>query len=330
MRVAKQRMVLVLLAAILIETPPALSAQQAPRTKPRLCFLGSGARETAIDLAPLYQRLHDLGYVEGKNIAFERRYFEGQVERAPAAAAELVRSDCDIILTTGTEAALAASRATKTIPVVMGFSGDAVRLGLVADLARPGGNVTGLTSINIELSGKRLELLKEVVPRLTRVAILWSQTNPNTEILVKELEDAARALKIGLQSITVTGPNDLENAFQKVAADQAQAILFGGGGLFGAHRQRIVDLVAKLRRPAMFPNVRFVELGGLMTYGEDRAYMFRRAADYVDRILKGTTPTDLPVERPRKFELIINLKAAKQIGLTIPPNVLARADRVIR
>jgi putative ABC transport system substrate-binding protein len=281
-------------------------------------------------LKPFHQRLRDLDYIEGQNITFEYRYFEGKIERAPAFAAELTRMTCDVMLTTGTEAALAAKSATQTIPIVMGFSGDAVRLGIIADLARPGGNITGLTSINIELTGKRLELLNEVVPKLSRVALVWSPGNPNTDRVLKESETAARPLGIEIQSLAVKTVNDLDGAFQIAAKKHAEALILGGGGFFSPHRKRIVELAARNRLPATYANSQFVETGGLMAYTEDRIYMSRRAAEYVDKILKGAKPRDLPVERPTKFEFVINLKAAKQIELTIPPNVLARADRVIR
>ena len=212
----------------------------------------------------------------------------------------------------------------------MAFSGDAVRLGIVAALAHPGGNITGLTSINAELSGNRLELLKEVVPRLSRMALLWSPGNVNMEYMLRETESAARSLKVGVQSLEVKGPDDLEGAFQAATRERAEALMLSGGGFFAAHQKRTVELAAKSRLPAAYPNVQYVEAGGLMAYAEDRVYMFRRVAEYVDKILKGAKPADLPIERPTKFQLVINLKAAKQIGLTIPPNVLARADKVIR
>ncbi len=305
------------------------SAQQ-PKRVPRVCYLGSAAPEATKNMAPFHKRLRELEYVEGQNITFKYRYFEGKVERAPELAAELVRVGCDIILTTGTEAALAAKSVTKAIPIVMGFSGDAVRLGIVADLARPGGNVTGLTSINAELSGKRLELLKEAIPRLSRIAFLWSPGNPNTKQVLKETESVAGALRVEVQTIKVQTAKDFDGAFRTAAEKHAQALMLGGGGFFGAHQKQIVELAAKGRLPATYPNSQFVEAGGLMAYTEDRTYMFRRAAEYVDKILKGAKPADLPVERPKEFDFVINLKAAKQIDLTLPPQLLARASRLIR
>jgi ABC-type uncharacterized transport system substrate-binding protein len=214
--------------------------------------------------------------------------------------------------------------------LLLAYSGDAVRLGIVADLAHPGGNITGLTSINAELSGKRLELLKEVVPRLSRVALLWSPGNLNTKYLLDETESAASSLRVAIQSVQVKVPNDIEEAFQAATKKRAQALMLGGGGFLSSHQKRIVELAAKNRLPGVYPNVQYVEAGGLMTYTEDRSEMFRRAAEYVDKILKGTKPADLPVERPKKFDLVINLKTAKQIGVTIPQSALARADRVIK
>jgi putative tryptophan/tyrosine transport system substrate-binding protein len=276
------------------------------------------------------ERLRELGYVEAQNIVIEYRYFEGKIERLPELATELVRLKCDVIVTTGTEAADAAKKVIKTVPVVMAFSGDAVRLGIIADLARPGANITGLTSINAELSGKRLELLKEVISRFSRMALLWSPGNLNMEYVLRETVSQAESFKIKVQSLEIKGPADFEEAFQAATRERTQALVLSGGGFFAAHEKRIIDLAAKTRLPAVYPSVQYVEGGGLMSYGEDRVYMFRRAADYVDKILKGANPAELSVERPKDFELVINLKTAKQIGLTIPQNVLARADRVIK
>jgi putative ABC transport system substrate-binding protein len=317
------------LFALFLALSVSVEAQQAKKV-PRVCYLGSSAPEAAINLKPFHDRLRDLDFVEGQNIIFESRYWEGNVERLPERTAELVRLKCDVILTTGTEAALAAKNATKTIPVVMGFSGDAVKLGIIADLSRPGGNITGLTSINAELSGKRLELLKEVVPTIRRVALLWSPGNANTQQFINETESVARSLRVEIQTIEVKTANDFESSFRRANKRYAEGLMFGGGGFFNAHQKSLVELAAKTRLPAIYPNIQFVDAGGLMAYAEDRTYMFRRAAEYVDRILKGASPADLPVERPKKFEFVVNLKAAKQIGLTIPPNVLVRADRVIR
>jgi len=305
---------------------------QQPKKVARICSLEGGAASgpAAIRMKTFRERLRDLGYIEGQNISIEYRNWEGKVERLPDLAAELVRLNCDVILTAGTQAAQAAKNATKTIPVVMGFGDDAVRHRIVADLARPGGNITGMTSIGAEIYGKRLELLKETVPKLARVAFLWSPTNPDADYQVKEIETVARFLKVGLQSLQVKGPGDIEGAFQAATKGRANGLMLEAGGFFAFHRKRIIELAEKNRLPAMYPTVTSVETGGLMTYGEDRSEMFRRAAEIVDKILKGTKPADIPVDRPKKFEFVINLKAAKQIGLTIPPEVLARASRIVR
>ena len=304
---------------------------QQPKKVARICYLGnSDSGPAAIYLKTFRERAREIGYIDGQNLTIESRYWEGKIERLPSLAAEVVRLNCDVILTTGTEAAEAAKNATKTIPVVMAFAADAVRRGIVADLAHPGGNITGLTDMSAELYGKRLELLKETVPKLSRVAVLWSPTNPNAADELKEVETVARFLRVEVQSLAVKGPDDFEGAFQAATKKRAQALMVGGGGFLNAHNKRIVELAAKNRLPAMYPAVPYVEAGGLMVYGEDRAEMFRRAAEIVDKVLKGTKPADIPVERPKKFDFVINLKAAKQIGLTVPPEVLARASRIIR
>ncbi len=309
---------------------PVADAQQ-PKKVARICYLGNTVSNTAEMIKPFQQRLREIGYVEGQNITIDYRYWEGKVERLPDLAAEFVRLNCDVIVTQGTEAAEAAKNATKKIPVVMAFVGDdAVRRGIVTSLARPGGNITGLTNIGAELTGKRLELLKETIPKLSRVGFLWSPSNPAADDELKETEAVARFLRVGLQSLEVKEPDDFEGAIQAATKKSTQALLLGGGGFLGAYQKRIIDLATKSRLPAMYTNTRFVEAGGLMAYGEDRSEMFRRAAEIVDKILKGTKPADIPVERPKKFDLVINLKAAKQIGLTVPPEVLARASRIIR
>jgi len=309
----------------------AAEAQQQKKVA-RICYLGaSNASTEAIYVKPFRQRLREIGYVEEQNLTIEYRFSEGKVDRLPDFAAELVHLKCDIIVTTGTEAAEVAKKAIKTIPVVMGFGADAERRGIIASLARPGGNITGLTSINTELSGKRLELLKEIIPKLSLVGYLWSPTNPDADYAMKETETVARSLRLGIQSLEVKGPDEIERAFQAATKKRAQALMLGGGGGFlSYHQKRIVELATKNRLPGVYPNVRYVEAGGLMTYSEDRSEMLRRAAEIVDKILKGTKPADLPVEQPKKFEFIINLKAAKQIGLTIPPEVLARVTRIIK
>jgi len=324
-----KKILVCLLATALLTTAPPAEAQQAKKVA-RIGYLGGTASTAAFNLKPFRERLRELGYIEGQNITIEIRHHEGKVERLPDLAAELVRLNCDVIVTNGTDAAEAAKNVIKTIPVVMGFGADAVKRGIVADLARPGGNITGLTDIGAEINGKRLELLEEVVPKLSRVGFLWSPSYPAADYELKETEPVARSLRVGIQSLEVKGPDGFEGAFQAATKNRAEALMVSSGGFFAFHQKRIIDLAAKSRFPAMYNNSQYVEAGGLMSYTANRLEQFRRAAEYVDKILRGTKPADLPVERPTKFELLINLKAAKQIGLTIPPNVLARANRVIK
>jgi ABC-type uncharacterized transport system substrate-binding protein len=320
----------IVVAGILLAVTVIAEAQQ-PKKIARICYLGNAVSgRQAVYVKTFRERLRELGHVEGQNTTIEYRDFEGKVERLPGLAAELVGLNCDVIVTQGNEAAEAAKSATKTIPVVMAFGADAVKLGIVADLARPGGNITGLTLIGAEIFGKRLELLKETVPKLSRVAFLWNPSMPLADNELKEVENIARFLRVGVQSLEVKGPDDFDGAFQAAIKGRANGLMLAGGAFFGFHEKRIIDLAAKNRLPAMYIVARFVEAGGLMSYGEDRSDMFRRAAEIVDKILKGTKPADIPVERPNKFELVINLKTAKQIGLTIPPRVLERADKVIK
>jgi putative ABC transport system substrate-binding protein len=241
-----------------------------------------------------------------------------------------VRLKVDVIVTTGSSVTRSAKEATVTIPIVMAQDNDPVGNGFVASLARPGGNITGLSTLRPEISGKQVELLKETVPRLSRVAVLGSSTTPGTAQSLKETELAAGALGVKLQNLDVLGPKDIETAFRAAGKERADAVLVLSASVLSSHRTEIAKLAVKSRLPAIYPFPEYVEAGGLMTYGPSVTDLFRRAATYVDKILKGRTPADLPVEQPTKFELIINLKAAKQIGLTIPPNVLARADRVLR
>jgi len=304
-------------------------AQQPKKFRIGILMSGSLAPRQAV-LDALRQSLRDLGYVEGKNIAFEYRFSEGNDERLPELATELVREKVDIILTSGIAPPLAAKKATKTIPIVMGVVGDAVGTGLVDSLARPGGNVTGFTLLGPELSGKRLEILKETVPRLARVAVLLNPTNRGTALYRKEVEVAARSLGVELHILEASRPNELASALSGTKTARVQALITLNDTMFFSEQIQIGNLAAKSGLPAMFPESEYVNAGGLMSYGPNLPDLFRRAATYVDKILKGAKPADLPVEQPTKFEFIINLKTAKQIGLTIPPNVLARADRVIR
>jgi putative tryptophan/tyrosine transport system substrate-binding protein len=274
--------------------------------------------------------LGDLGYAEGKNITIEYRSAEGKFDRLPELAAELVSLKVDVIVASSNPAIIALKQATKTIPIVMTVVADPVGAGFIASLARPGGNITGLSNIAEDLSGKRLELLKEVNPKITRVAVFRNPTIPTHAVLWKETNAAANTLGLRLITQDIGGPEDFEVAFTAILRDRAEALIVLPEPITLAHRKHIVDLAAKNRLPGMYAFEQFTDAGGLMAYGPSYTDLWRRGATYVDKILKGTKPADLPVEQPTKFELIINLKAAKQIGLTVPPNVLARADRVIK
>jgi putative tryptophan/tyrosine transport system substrate-binding protein len=277
------------------------------------------------------QRLRELGYVEGKNIFIEYRYAEGKSERLPDLAAELVRLKVDVIVTaTGGRDILAAKKASATIPIVFAGTGDPVETGLVSSLARPGGNITGLSLMTPDLDGKRLELLKEAFPKVARVAFLWDAGSVRGNRPLTDMEAAAKALGLKLQSLPVRSLDDFESAFARAKRDGAQALITSPNTLIITQQRQVLDFAAKNRLPAMYPASEFVEAGGLMSYAPNYEDLFRRAATYVDNILKGAKPSDLPVEQPKKFEFIINLKTAKQIGLTISPNVLARADKVIK
>jgi putative ABC transport system substrate-binding protein len=319
-----------LLVTILLATASIAEAQQ-PKKVPRIGYL---SRSSAFGNLPRIEAfrhgLRDLGYVEGQNVVIDYRYAEGNPDRLQNLAAELVSLNVDVIVAPGTGPVSAAKQATRTIPIVMMNAADPVGDGLIRSLARPGGNITGLTTIASELSGKRLEVLKEAVPKSSRMAILWSPVVQQRVIEFKETQLAARALGLQLQSVEARAANDLEPAFSAITAGRANAVILLGDGMFNANRTRILDLAAKSRLPIMYPEEEYVLAGGLMVYGPSTADLSRRGAFFVDKILKGAKPADLPVEQPTKFELLINLKTAKQIGLTIPPNVLARADRVIK
>ena len=268
--------------------------------------------------------------MDGKNIVIEYRYAEGKLDRLPALAAELVRLKVDVIVTGTSTGTRSAKEATATIPIVMAQDGDPVGNGFVASLARPGGNITGLSSLAPEISGKRLELLKEIVPKLSRVAVFGNSTSPGNAQSLKETELAAGALGLQLQYLDIRGPKDVETAFQATTKGRANAVLVLANPVLNFQRKQVVDLAVKSQLPVIYYAPEWVQDGGLMSYGVNYTDLYQRAATFVDKILKGTKPTDLPVEQPTKFEFVINLKAAKQIGLTIPPNVLARADKVIR
>jgi len=304
---------------------------QQPARIGRITYLsGTSSSANSARVEAFRQGLHELGYVEGKNIVIEWRYAEGKLDRLPELAEEQVRLKVDVIVSTGPGPTRSAKRATVTIPIVMAFDDDPVGSGFVANLARPGGNVTGLSNLAPEISGKRLELLKEIVPRLTRVAFLGDVTRPSTAQSLTEMNLAADAVRVQLQYHEVQGPKDIEIAFRAANKDRADALLVLSSGMLLSQRRQIINLAIKDRLPTIYPQSEFVEDGGLMFYGASVTDLFRRAATYVDKILKGAKPADLPVEQPTRFELVTNLKAAKQIGLAIPPNVLARADKVIR
>ena len=276
------------------------------------------------------QGLHNLGWVEGKNIAIEYRYSQGKRDRLPDLAADLLRLKVELVVVVSVYAARAVQQVDKAVPIVMASAADPVQLGLVASLARPGGNITGLSEITPEMAGKRLELLKEMVPKLSRVAVLWDPGNDASALSWKEVQSPASQLGLHLHSLEARSPKDFDKAFEDATKARAGALAVMPAQLFGANLKRITDLATKNRLPSIWHLSEFVDSGGLAAYGPDRSDQFRRAALYVDKILKGTKPADLPVEQPTKFEFVINLKTAKQIGLAIPPNVLARADRVIR
>ena len=305
-------------------------AQQQAKA-PKIGWLGAGPGSLPTSPSELFWRdFRKLGYVEGKNIAFEYRYADNKLDRLPALADELVRLKVDLLVAGGTNAALAARDATRTIPIVFLNVSDPVADGLVDSLARPGGNITGFTIISGVLAGKRLELLKETIPKLTRVAVLWDPKNRGSTGQWKENQLPARELGLQLHSMEISSADKIESAFQVAAKARSAALTVTQNPVLTSRRKQVVDLAAKNRLPAIYHQGEFVEIGGLMSYGPDQAEPYSRAAVFVDKILKGTKPADIPVEQPTKFELTINLKAAKQIGLTIPPNVLVRADRVIR
>jgi len=327
---------IVTLALGILWVPLASDAQQ-PGKVPRIGVLSSGLRPGSPGSPPsaflaFLQGLRELGYVEGKGIAIEWRYAEGKVERLPDLAAELVRLKVDVIVVNVCGAPLNAARqATSTIPIIVAAcNDDMVATGIVASLARPGGNVTGISKLTPELAAKRLELLKASVPRISRVAILWDPGYADFAADWRELRRAASVLGVTLQPVQIRGPEDLDGAFSTMTNEQADAVITFSDVVTYQHRMRVADLAAKNRLPMMSPYREFVEAGGLMAYGPNIPDTFRRAATFVDKILKGTKPADLPVEQPTKFELVINLKTAKALGLTIPQSVLIRADEVIQ
>jgi putative tryptophan/tyrosine transport system substrate-binding protein len=328
MEIINKQVVRFMLCAWLLPLGLPAYAQQ-PQKVPRIGFLSTASLSAVSPrLDAFRQGLRELGYVEQKNITMEYRSAEGKIDRLPDLAAELVRLKVDCIVTAGENPTRAAKQATGTIPIITTTVGDPIGLGFVASLARPGGNITGLSSYSTHLAGKRLELLKETIPKLARVAV-FDDTRSLVQT-VKETEAAAQSLKVQLIPGEVRNLDELENAFRSVAKSRADAFIMGASGFFNTHQTRLVELAAKHRVPGMYTEQEFVVAGGLMTYATSIPDLYRRAATYVDKILKGTKPADLPVEQPTKFELVINLKTARQIGLTIPPPVLYRADKVIK
>ena len=315
-----------------LSAPRAAGAQQAGKVH-RIGYLAGGSSETSrYTIEAFRQGLRELGWVEGQNIVIDYRFAEGRFDRLPDLAAELVRLKADIIVAAPSPPAAAAKNATGTIPIVMiGAGADPVGQGLVASLSRPGGNVTGLTyGVGPEIFGKQLALLKETVPKVRRVAVLWNPAVPTLGPAIEEVKAAARSLGVQLQVLEARGPNDFDSAFAAMARERAGALLVITDSMFSTHRIRLADLAIKSRLPSVFTNRQPVDAGGLMSYGPSFSDLWRRAAGYVDKILKGAKPADLPVEQPTKFEFVINLKTAKALGLTIPPSLLGRADEVIQ
>ena len=325
----RRKFVICLLTTALLSTVPFAEAQQAKKV-PRIGLLSPFSPSATARWHEAFRKgLRDLGWVEGKNISIEYRYAEGKRDRLPELAADLVRLKVDVIVAAVNTDAVAAKKATSTIPIVVASAGDPVALGLVESLARPGGNITGLSQIAPELAGKRLELLKEIVPKLSRVAVLWNPQGTTSPLSWKEIQLPARELGVQLHSLEVRSPNDFDQAFEYATRARAGALAVMPDPVFTANLKRIVDFAAKSRLPTIFHSSEFADAGGPAAYGPDRADMFRRPATFVDKILKGAKPGDLPVEQPTRFELVVNMKTAKALGLTIPQSVLFRADRVI-
>jgi putative ABC transport system substrate-binding protein len=316
------------LVTLLLLAVGAFTEAQEAKKVPRIGILFIGSRNQP-HLESFKQGLRERGYTEGKNIAFEYRYAEGRQDQLPELAAELVQLKVDVIVVTADISAEAATQATKTIPIVV-TTGDPVAWGLAESLAKPGGNVTGLSAVLADLSGKRVEILRETLPKMTRLATLWDPSVRLAGPVFKETSLAAQALSLQLHSFEVKTAQDIENAFADIPKVRPNALLVILSPVVTLYSKRIVELALKQKLPGIYPTRQFVEEGGLMAYGPLIGDLYRRAATYVDKILKGAKPADLPVEQPMKFEFVINLKTAKQIGLTIPPNVLARADKVIK
>ena len=326
----KATLLSILVVAVQLAVALIAEAQQ-PGKVPRIGFLSGVSRATLSGRVDSFrQGLRELGYVEGKNIVIEWRFAGGKLDKLPALAAELVRLKVDVIVTAAPPLTRAAKQATVTIPIVMAFDDDPVGSGFVASLDRPGGNITGLSTQSPEISGKQLEFLREIVPKLSRVGVLGDVTRPGVPQALREINVVADAFRVQVQYLEVRGPKDIETAFRAASKERCDALIVLGSAVLRSQQKQVVDLAVKSRLPATYSRPEFVEDGGLMTYGGNINDLYRRAATYVDKILKGAKPADLPVEQPTKFDLVINLKAAKQIGLTIPQRVLARADRVIK
>jgi putative ABC transport system substrate-binding protein len=319
-----------LLTTFLLATISLAEAQ--PAKKVFRIGLLSGNRPSPMpsNIEAFRQGLRELGYVEGQNISVEYRFAEGKEERYAILVAELVNLGVDVIVTFGTQATVAAKQATSTIPILVGNAGDLVGEGLVASLARPGGNITGFTSVDPDLSAKRLQLLRETLPKVSRVAVLYHGGPGGDQDELREIQTAAKTLGVQIQPLQVLEPDQFQRSYTAMTKERAQALIVFVGSFTAFHRKELLELAAKIRIPTMCGNPEWSEAGGLISYGNDRRDQFRRVATYVDKILKGTKPADLPVQQPMKYELVINVKTAKEIGVTIPPNVLARADRVIR
>jgi putative ABC transport system substrate-binding protein len=323
--------ILVFICLLLTVFLPSVSEAQQPSKLSRIGFLSSLSPAVVSERIEAFrQGLREIGYSEGKNLLIEWRYAEGKVERLPGLAAELVRLNVDVIVTGGPAVNRFAKEATATIPIVLTFDNDPIGNGFAASLARPGGNITGLSTHYPEISGKQLELLKEIIPRLSRVAVLGNSTVPGNTQALRETEMAAGAFSVKIQYLNIQDAKDIEAAFRSAAKERADAVLVLGSQIVTSHAKQFAETATKSRLPAIYWSSEFVQAGGLLSYSVSINDLFHRSAIYVDKILKGAKPADLPFEQPRRFDLVINLKAAKQIGLTIPPNVLARADRVIR
>ena len=312
-----------------LAAPVVAEAQKIAKT-PRIGVLTFGFEPSSRPLETFRQALREHGYVEGKNIALEYRFAEGRVDTFATLAAEMVDLNVDVIVTEGTPTAVAVKRATTSIPIVMAVAADPVRLGLVASLGRPGGNVTGVTALAVDRAGKQLQLVKEIAPNATVIAVIYNAARPDKEDRLAEAKAAAQSLRLSIQFTGVRSPADLDSAFESVMKARPGALTTLGDGMLWGNRKRLVDFAAQSRLPAVFPEREFAEAGGMLAYGPDLAWNFRRAAYYVDRILKGAKPADLPVEQSTRFDLVINLKTAKALGITIPQSLLLLADEVIR